>query len=384
MSADAMDLWFKSKRKATIAGESLWPVAHPLLPDTPIAIKRGQGENYLLEASDNDRRILKKFNEGRALDRSYLEKVSVLLPSDPAFLSGKERRVLTPGDLQQTNGSYHQKDLAAWLDGTLLMTQVSGFDWATIADELREGRLQLTRSQRVSLCRDLARITGLLERACISHRDYSSSNVFIKKDECRVALIDYESTYHPSLVMPHATTCGTSGYTAHHTWWGSGLDPKRTWCQRADRYALCILVVEFLILDKGAPLTAEGGMFDQDELRARTGHKLNHFKKMLAAQYPEPALLFDRVLNSRSFEDCPSPEEWTRACDKIAAPSSPAPQPPDSQFRLRDFLAKIWGSKRAAAPLWPAPRLAELPDEPLQILRPRIPVVTLPEDPWRA
>jgi serine/threonine protein kinase len=146
-----------------------------------------------------------------------------------------------------------------------------GVDWAALADALREGKAELDPPQRIALCRGLAQLVQALEAAQCAHRDLSSSNVFIEPATLALALIDFDSLFHPSLTMPANTTCGTLGYTAPWAWRQDQLSGAATWSPAADRYALAILCAEFLLMDVGAALTAEGGMFDQDELRARQG-----------------------------------------------------------------------------------------------------------------
>jgi len=193
-------------------------------------------------------------------------------------------------------------------------------------------------------------------------------------------LIDFDSFYHPSLKMPKATTCGTVGYAPPFAWRTNVLDPKRTWCPHADRYTLTILIAEFLTLDRGWPLTAEGGMFDQDELRARSGPGLDTAKKVLNTQWPRVASLFVATINSKDFEFCPSPRDWRRIL------GSTFPKPPSlSQLEnipVGHFKKILRSTNRAAAPLWPPPNLSEIPKFKVESRRNVSNVVVLPLGPW--
>jgi len=145
------------------------------------------------------------------------------------------------------------------------------------------------------------------------------------------------------------------------------LDAGRTWCAGADRFALAILLVEFLVLDKGAPLAAEGGMFRQDELCARSGHAVDLAREGLKRDYPAALPLFEAAIGSNDFADCPSPEDWNQFFDTI--PEAPARPPRLTQLETiaPDFFERLLKKRRPAAPIWPAPRLDEMPMDELHL-----------------
>jgi serine/threonine protein kinase len=134
------------------------------------------------------------------------------------------------------------------------MPRVNGFDWSTLADEIRDGSVTLNQQQRFTICKNLTRLIELLENSRCCHRDLSCGNIFIDTNTWQVYLIDWDSFYHPSLQMPRATTCGTAGYTAHLVWDNGNLDPRGTWCEHADRYALSLLNVELLLVSQARRL----------------------------------------------------------------------------------------------------------------------------------
>ena len=346
-----------------------------------MSIQRGQAEAFMLAATDGTRWILKKFHRGRSLDRHYLQAVCSVLPRADGFLAGTERRVLCRTDLVRTAGCYYSKALADWLDGSVLMPWVIGMDWAGIADEIREGRLSLQKSQRLTLCRNLTELIRLLEDSGCSHRDLAAGNLLIDPSSLAIFLIDFDSLYHPSLQMPPGTTCGTAGYAAPFTWRNGNLDPLASWCPHADRFALAILCTEFLIVDRGAPLTEEGGIFEQDDLRHRSGTSISLALDKLKAGLPEAAPLFEAAVRGNNHDDCPSPDAWMGLWMAQGVAGRP-PKLKDLEFIDSAWFQKHLAKRRPPAPLWPAPHL---PDMPQVILNsPQVPsvLVTIPGNPW--
>ena len=358
MPADVVDQWLKKGCFAKVNGRRLRPLEHSSLKDTPLSIRKGQAEVFCLRADDGGHWVLKKFHDSCSLEPTYLEKIRSLLPPQPGFASGTHREVLSFSSLCNGNGDYHSQDLAGWLDGTLLMPRVDGIDWSMLADEIRGGQRDLSGRQRRSLCRSLAELTRLLEMHKLAHRDLSSSNVFIHPGKWSAALIDFDSLYHPCLPMPSATTCGTQGYIPPYAWKNGGLDASTSWRLGADRFALTLLNVEFLVLHKGAPLSADGGMFDQSELRARSGKSIDLARRILASEHPAAAPIFEAAIKSRSFDACPSPEDWLAFCG--ASVWTPPRLADVEEFRPEE-MAMLLSRLQPAAPLWPAPRLSELP-----------------------
>ncbi|NLX15202.1 MAG: serine/threonine protein kinase [Phycisphaerales bacterium] len=383
MPAEVMEQWLRSGKAAQINGGAFFPLEHGQWKGIPLSIQRGQAEAFILVDPAANRWILKKFHQQRGLERPYLMAISILLPREEGFKSGTERQILSAGMLHKQRGAHYCKALDHWLNGTILMPRIQGMDWAALADELRDGSRQLDRSQRIALCRNLSRLIRLLEAHQCSHRDLSSGNVFIDLQTFAVYLIDFDSLYHPSLSIPAATTCGTVGYTPPYAWRGGDLNPRVSWCPRADRYALTLLIVEFLILGPGAVLTAEGGMLNQDELRTRSGRGLNAIKNSLKTDYPEAVAMFEATLRSGNFDQCPSPEDWIGFCDRVTGPAIKPPPLDDLETIAPDYFDRLLMKRRPVAVLWPAPRLEDLPGFELPMPAVNIPVVTLPPDPWR-
>jgi hypothetical protein len=361
MSAEVVEYWLQTGRNAAINQLSVKPIEHAFLKGKPLSSQKGQAEAFFLIDDGGSWWILKKFHDARNLDRSYLSRVASVLPREDRFICGTERQILYRGALQRTMGYHYSKNLDKWLDGTILMPKVAGFDWTALADDIRDRSIKLDEPQRVTLCMNLTQLVQLLENCRCSHRDLSCGNVFIDSYTWQVYLIDFDSLYHPSLRMPQATTCGTTGYTPHHAWNNGNLDPRRTWCECADRYALALINVEFLLVSPGAKDTGEGGIFDQDELRNQSGSGINSVISQLRSRYPHAAQLLEAAIRSRTFSECPSPQDWNDLFNGASGFISTPPSLDDLNGILPGHFARILSRCRPAAPLWPAPNLREMP-----------------------
>jgi len=384
MAAEEMGEWVQDRRYAVVNQKRVKPIEHNRLKGKPLSSQKGQAEAFFLVDDKGNWLVLKKFHRGRTPDRKYLIEVGSLLPRDPGFACGTDRQILSKGTLAKTKGCYYSAELDRWLDNTVMMPKLNGLDWTAVVDDVRNGTMSLDTMQRFALCRNLTKLVELLEDNHSSHRDLSCGNVFIDTQTWEVCLIDFGSFYHPSLPMPKVTTCGTEGYTAAYAWDNGNLDASKTWCRGADRYALSLLNTEFLLVTKGTEATAEGGIFDQNELKSRCGRGISSIIGKLKAQYPPAAQLLQRAISSGNCKDCPSPDEWNgffKTAGVAAAPVSLADMPEPSAARISGILSRC----RPAAPLWPAPALHEMPAKTPQIPeRPGIipQIVDLPADPW--
>jgi serine/threonine protein kinase len=384
LSCEPVEQWLISGRSALIGPHRLKPIEHTYAKGKPLSSQKGQAEAFFLIDERGTWWILKKFRPTCLLDPAYLTRVASLLPREPGFVCGTERQILTIGALQQGGGYHHSRDLDRWLEGTVLMPRVKGIDWACLADDLRGGELVLEPAQRLTLCRNLTRWIELLEAHRCCHRDLSCGNIFIDVRTGTIYLIDFDSLFHPSLIMPNATTCGTAGYTAPYVWTNGHLDPARSWCEGADRYALTLLNAEMLLVHRGTAATGEGGIFDQEELRSRSGQGIDSIVAELRTPYPQAAAILLQAIGSRTPADCPSPQAWNSLLQN--APGGMVGLPrladlPDPADRMAELLART----QPAAPLWPAPSLKDVP-----IVIPRLPTgpsvatptLELPPNPW--
>jgi len=345
MSSIEVDKWRRSRKPAQIEQLLLKPQSHPAMNDMTLSIARGQAEAFPLKDKAGGGWIAKKFHPNKSMDISYLKAVNSILPKHKAFRCGTERRMLTSASLKKEPGNHYSATLAKWLEHVILMPQIEGVDWACLIGQIRDKEIVLSQSNRISLCRNLATLVRILEDNSISHRDLSNGNLFINPKTFEISLIDFDSLYHPSLTMPTATTVGSEGYIAPF------VNPTRaisTYCSQADRFALAILCVEFLILNPDSPYCHEGGIFDQKDINQRCGKTISYSENKLK-DYPQALKLFQSAIKSNSFQYCPSPKAWLSVC-----------QEPKKCFSVDDLPAVL-----------------------LEILKQKLNVpVTLPDNPW--
>jgi len=348
MHSDLMNKWLKSKKPALLNNLRLCLKESPFVPKTPLCIQCGQAEVYFLKADDNKTYILKRFHGNNCPDSTYIEAIASLLPPYKPFLCGTQRQVLRKSSLKHAAECFYSPELAAYLEKTILMPKTAGQDWNSLNEQLRNRKVTVSRNGRLALCNNLAQIIKSMEKHQISHRDLSAGNVFLDKATLEVALIDFDSLYHPRLVMPSTTKIGSEGYIAPFV---RPESSKQTFCTIADRFALAILCVEFLILGQDSPFSHDGGLFQQKDLYNRTGKTILYAEKKLQREFPEALKLFQKAIRCHSFAGCPRPEDW------IAISLA------NGHFPTVNSLSEV---------------KLELP-KPIQIT----PSLVLPEDPWK-
>lgn len=339
---DVVQEWLQSGRPAFVNGLELVPRPVPGLPGVPLVASMGQAQAYYLREATNSLWILKKFLPGRSPDVNYIRAIQALIPNKPGLESGYERRVLAPTDV--SGAGYHTTDFADWLENTILMRMVSGDSWANLADTIRDGSRSFTVDERVSLCRKLSEKIQYLEQCDLSHRDLSSTNVFVDWRTLEVHLIDWDSLYHSTLTMPQNTTFGTTGYIAPFVKVNGTEVPQVSWTVRSDRFGLAMLNAEFLSLDTGSPLTGDGGAFDQDEIYSRGGPGIAAICDKVRVSCPAAVPLIERSLSASKFDECPGPGEWSRAVTVRTSTRAVTPVGPGRQplVRLnRDAFVKL-------------------------------------------
>ena len=302
MPADVITNWLKSRKTANINGIELSPLAHPKVPGNPLSVQRGQAETFFLKTPRGDSFVLKKLYDGKFTGIDHLRSVSRLLPQKPGFESGIERQILSDKSLNR-RGSYRNKDLAIWLKNTILMPKIQGSDWTAMIEKLRNEAFSISAQNRLTLCKNLASLVVFMENHKVAHRDLSSGNIFVQQKG--ISLIDFDAMYHPSLSIPNSTTIGSEGYIAPFA-----KNVESTWNSYADRFALTILCVEMLILDKNSPCNGEGGIFSQDDLDNRSGLTIDYTKSTLKINPQVLELFINQSLISDSFDKCPPPKSW--------------------------------------------------------------------------
>jgi hypothetical protein len=309
--------WLRSGKAATLHGIELTPMPHPASARSPLVIIRAQSASYFLKDAEDRSWILKKFVHGRSPEPSYIRAIRSLVPHEKGFESGVQRRVLTWQNVGRGFGGW---ELAEWIENTILMPRLSGLEWLHLVDSLREGTTSIGEETRTAVCKSLVQRVRTLEHAGVSHRDLSTTHVFIEPATWEVHFIDWDALYHDSLCMPANLHAGTSGYIATFV----QDDARSTWCAQADRFAIAILCTELLLLRRGSQIFNEGSMFEQRDLSARSGDTVEAAKAKLTGRYPRVGRLLTRAMRARSFGECPSPEEWLATpplCQAINAPA---------------------------------------------------------------
>jgi serine/threonine protein kinase len=355
--SDVAQVWLLSKKFASLEGIELVPQENTYLKGNPLVVARGQAEAYFLHDALKHVWILKKFLPGRNPDARYVNSIQALIPRHVGFESGYRRRVLTRASVAAA--SVPAADFLTWVENTILMPRAVGSDWAVIADRVRGGKLTLTPEQRLLMCRRLGEKVSALESHDLAHRDLSSTNIFIDTNTWDVHLIDWDSIYHPSLTLPPNTTFGTNGYIAPFIKVNGTEDPRVTWRRRADRFSLGVLSVEFLSVERGSPVTGDGGLLNQDEIYNSGGSGIDRIVGSLRRDFPGAVGLFERLMRARSFDDCPGPDEWIALGAGVTAPSLKDVYDPQ-----KDFVTFIEKLQKERQPVIPAPELRdiELPD----------------------
>lgn len=311
---DIMQRWLLSGAAARISGLDFIPVAHPLAPNTVSSITKGQACVYLLRQVPQAKIwFLKKFAPARRPDDQYHIDVARYVPGHLEFISCTQRRLLARANVDRWSSAFQDTELAGFLDGCILTPKVPGESWSSLADDLRSGQKSWPPEDRLRTALNLARAVERLEAGGCSHRDLSGGNVYIDASGC-VHLIDWDSLFHRNIEFQANTTVGTAGYMAPFTRSPAGeWDARLSWRPWADRFALGILIAEFLLADPTTPAQEDGSLFSQAQLNEPASaavrkqiHRIEDISIHLAWQL---LALFQRA----AFEQCPSPRHWMEA-----------------------------------------------------------------------
>jgi len=313
--ADIMDRWLASNSTARLSGLDLRPMPHRVFPGLAYRVTKGQGTVFFLEQyTHRNVWLLKKFAASRRPSDAYLESVTDYLPGGAAFFTCSQRRILRAGHMDRTRSDFRDERLALYLEGTILMPKAPGMSWSSVADDLRNGEVTMTLLQRLQIALNLVTYVEALEEANCSHRDFSGFNIHLTRNG-RLYVIDWDSLCHPELPFQPNTTSGTMGYMPPFLRDPSGSwDAARSWRPHADRFAMAILITEFLLIGPHTPAPHEdGSLFSQSQLNDSDNSLVRDQVQRLRRLSKGVANLFERALGVASFDVCPSPEQWRSA-----------------------------------------------------------------------
>ncbi|MFA7281371.1 MAG: protein kinase [Sterolibacterium sp.] len=308
-----VERWLVSGRTIRLCGLDLKPRPHPALPGTPQSIARGQGTVFFLDQPDhNNTWLLKIFAPSKRPADVYLNAVADRLPGSLPFFSAKQRRLLQSHHLNWAFSDYRDPELVGCINGTILMPRVPGRTWASLADDLRDGQVELDATRRIGIAIHLADCVEQLETVHCAHRDLSAGNVFVT-DDGQVYLIDCDCLFHPDITYPTHTSPGTNGYIAPFLHLGGAdYDARGSWHPLADRFALAILIAEFLLVEAGTPIQEDGSLFNQQSLM-HGDPSVQRVSQLLATIHPRLAGLFQQTLAAHCYDQCPAPTDWISA-----------------------------------------------------------------------
>ena len=312
INEDLMDRWVVSDQTVRLAGLDLKPIPHPMLTNSVQCVVKGQGTVFFLRQHPHGNIwLLKKFAPSRRPSDNYLEAVTQTLPGGASFFTCTQRHLLTPSHLDWFCSRFRDPDLGTWLEGTLLMPKVPGSSWAAMADGLRTAELDLSIKQRLQVGLNLADCIARLEAAGCCHRDLSSSNVFLVPAG-QTYLIDWDCLYHAALPYQANTSAGTMGYIAPFMRVSSSSDweASRSWCPCADRFALAILIAEFLLIGRDSPLHEDGTLFSQAQIDDSSNKFVTEQINALRNLSKRCGSLLEQAFYTVAFDTCPSPSEW--------------------------------------------------------------------------
>lgn len=325
---DAMQAWLRADRPAMIDGVALLPRESEGAPGLPRCTVSETAIAYHLFDKNDDGWLLKKFLPDSQPDLSRIQTIQYVIPRKPGFSSGFDQRVLNETSL--SSAGYHTEELQAWLIDAILVPEVNVTTWSDVADSIRTGGQSLATIEKLLLCQKLTERVEWLESAGAAHRNLSGMSVLIDPLNVEVHFVEWEHLFHPSLSKPVNITAGSVGYIAPFI--KPELNVDATWKSRADRFALAVLNCEILLTNVDSPITAGGGLLEQQHIFDRAGQTLQRLRNALQQNSPAALKLFDQCLTASNFDQCPGPREWLGLIER----------------ELNSDADKAWGEPRPA------------------------------------
>ncbi len=311
---DAMQAWLRSDQPAMIDGIALMPRTNEGAARSRRRPASDNAVSFYLADKNDDVWILEKFLPEWQPDLARLQTIQYLIPRISGFRSGSERRVLD--DTSLSAAGYHTDELQAWLFGCILSPDVAVTTWAEVTASIRAGGQSLPTIVKLLLCQKLNESVESLEAAGVAHRNLSGASVLIDPVNVEVHFADWDQLYHPSLSKPANAVPGAVGYIAPFVKDEADASIDASWKARADRFALAVLNCEILLMSSDSPVTAGGGLFEQQHVFDRAGQTLQRVRNILQRNSPEALRLFDQCLTASNFDQCPGPREWLNWIDR--------------------------------------------------------------------
>lgn len=305
--ADVVKAWLDAGQFALIDDLALQPRPNEIQSSLPLSVTSEHAITYCLVDEKDNNWLLKKFFPESEPEFSYSELIRDLVPRMPGFESGFDRRVLNHSSLSPSG--YYTEELQLWLHGAILTPQVAAPTWATLIDSIIEGGHVLSRLVRLLLCEKLSQRVEWLESAGLAHGELSAHSVLIDPVNVEIHAINWDNLFHPSLNPQPNSTVGTAGYIAPFVKVNTS-GANAMWHAHSDRFALSVLNFEIMLMRADSPRTSSGGLFDQQDVFARSGQTLSHVRNGLHQSFPDAVKLLDQSLTASSFEQCPAPSDW--------------------------------------------------------------------------
>jgi hypothetical protein len=311
---DVMQEWLRADQSAMIEGIALMPRSREGAAGSPRCSFSEAAVFYYLADKNDDGWLLKKFMPEQHPDLTRTQTIQYLIPKMPGFRSGFDRRVLD--DTSLSPAGYYTEEFRAWLTDAILAPEVNVSTWADIADSIRAGGQALSTVVKLLLCQKLGESVEWLESAGVAHRSLSGTSVLIDPINVEIHFADWEHLYHPSLSKMASATSAAVGYIAPFVKAETIANMDATWKARSDRFALAVLNSEILLANSDSPITAGGGLLEQQHIFDRAGQTLQRLRNRLQQNSPDALKLFDQCLTASNFDQCPGPREWLNLIER--------------------------------------------------------------------
>jgi serine/threonine protein kinase len=193
---------------------------------------------------------------------------------------------------------------------SIVMQWIKGLSWANIIKD----KTHITAEQSLRLARTLANVAAGLEFKGLAHCDLANGNFVFSADYDHIELVDLEEMYGPGFQCPNPLPVGSDGSAPFN------VVEKGYWGPDADRFAGGMLIAEILCWQFSEVRQASVG----DTLFASAEFRRDSKRYKLVSQYlgqinqegvkpKELVRLFQKVWNSKTYQEYPPLREWQEA-----------------------------------------------------------------------